>query len=319
MTTERDLDVLAVGETMGLIRAERAGHLVSGMPLVMGFGGAESNALITAARLGASTMWVSRLGDDAVGEAIRRGLAAEGVSVKAERDAARRTGLMLKESLSPLRQRVTYYRAGSAASLWTSDLIADDTLKRTRLLLVSGITCAIAPDATDQLELLFRRARDAGVEVAFDLNYRSALWSPDRARESYHRLLPLADLAFAGVDEARVVSPAAHDIESSLAAIGEWAKSTVVVTDGANGAAVAREGSVVRAEAVHVPVVDTVGAGDAFVGAFIGEWVRDRDVDRCLNVAVAAGAHACMFAGDWEGAPTRQDLVALIDGVAVER
>lgn len=319
MTIERDLDVLAVGETMGLIRAERVGPLANGVPMVMGFGGAESNALITATRLGASTMWVSRLGDDAVGEAIRRVLTAEGIVVAAERDAERRSGLMLKESLSPLRQRVTYYRAGSAASQWTGALVDDETLRRARLLLVSGITCAIAPGATDEVERLFLRAREAGVDVAFDLNYRSALWSPDQARESYHRLLPLTDLAFAGVDEARVLSVGAHDLHSSLTAVAEWATNTVVVTDGANGAAVLREGSVVRAEAIPVPVVDTVGAGDAFVGAFVGEWVRERDIERCLSMAVAAGAHACMFAGDWEGAPTRRDLAALTDGVAVER
>jgi len=319
MRSERNIDLLAVGETMGLFVADRSERLQPGMPLHFSFGGAESNAAIAAARLGLAVAWASRLGDDAVGGAIRRSLTAESIEVIAEVDPVRRTGMMLKERLSPLRQRVTYYREGSAASVLRHSVIDDALLGQTRMLLVSGVTCALSPDMPREIEQLFDRARNAGTRVALDLNYRSTLWSREAAGRVYRKLAPLVDVLFAGVDEASIIANDADDLNSALSALSVFDCPLVVVTDGAGGSLARAGGAEVYADALAVPVVDTVGAGDAFVGAFLSDWLRNLTLEECMRTASAAGAHACMFAGDWEGAPTREDIDSLSEGAVVER
>ncbi len=304
---------------MGLVSTTTVGRLDHGAPLHFSFGGAECNAAITASRLGSRVAWASRLGDDSVGHAIRRALAAEGITVVAQTVPDRPTGLMVKERRSPLRQRVSYYRSGSAASTFRHTDLDDELLAQTGVVLVSGVTAALTPHLPDELESLFSRAHDAGALVALDLNFRSALWTREDARRTYDRLAPAADLLFSGVDEASIVSEAAVDLSTALIALGRYDRAIIVATDGARGAAARTPDGDHYVDAVAVPVIDTVGAGDAFVGGFLAEWQSHADVSESLRTAAAAGAHACMFAGDWEGAPTRDDLAQLSQGFIVER
>ena len=73
------------------------------------------------------------------------------------------------------------------------------------------------------------------------------------------------------------------------------------------------------APAVPVDVVDTVGAGDAFVAGYLAELVLGRPPGERLRTAVRCGAFACLSAGDWEGLPRRADLDLLDGGEPVTR
>jgi 2-dehydro-3-deoxygluconokinase len=128
-----------------------------------------------------------------------------------------------------------------------------------------------------------------------------------------------ADLVFAGPAEAMLVLdgewPASDDSTvaegADLAArLTDLGPATAVVKLGALGA-VARH----RSETVHVParpveVVDTVGAGDAFVGGYLAELAGGRPIGECLATATALGTAVCTVPGDWEGIPTRAELAA---------
>ena len=187
------------------------------------------------------------------------------------------------------------------------------------MLLVSGVTCALSPDMPRGIEQLFDRARNAGTGVSLDLDYRSALWSREAAGRGYRKLAPPVNVLFAGVNEASIIVKVADDLNSALSALRVFDYAFVVITDGAGGSR-ARAGSAgVYADALAVPVVDTGAAGDAFAGAFLSDWLRNLTLEECMRTASAAGAHACMFAGDWEGAPTREDIDALSQGLVIER
>ena len=96
-----------------------------------------------------------------------------------------------------------------------------------------------------------------------------------------------------------------------LTELAELGPSTVVVKRGAAGSVGSRDGVVIEQPALTVPVVDSVGAGDAFVAGFLAAHVRGADLSASLELATAAGAFACMGAGDWESTPTREDLTLL--------
>ena len=154
-------------------------------------------------------------------------------------------------------------------------------------------------------------ARDAGVRVSFDLNYRSRLWSEKEAKKVYAKIVPLCDVVFAGSDEAAILvgdHDDPHVLAARLLALGA---GEAVIKLGAEGAIAATASESAAHDAVPVTVVDTVGAGDAFVAGYLAEALEGLDLHGRLRTAVATGAYACLAAGDWEGLPRRDELEAL--------
>ena len=308
MTSPATLDVLTVGESLGLFVTRRIGPLSSAHEADFRIGGAESNVAIACSRLGARSGWVGRVGSDGIGQAIVRTLLGEGVEVTVQSDRDRPTGVMIKERRTTLHQRVTYYRSGSAASMTLSSDVPDALLRSTRVLHLTGITSALSPIARDAVRDLVVRARAEEIIVSYDLNYRSALWSQEAARAEYERLIPLVDIVFAGVDEAALVDPSISDAPSAWVSLRALGAGRLVIKDGARGAHSFDATETVFCEAVPVPVVDTVGAGDAFVAGFLTAMLAGESAGGSLDRGVQAGAFACMAEGDWEGAPTLAEL-----------
>jgi 2-dehydro-3-deoxygluconokinase len=309
--------VVTLGETMALMGADEVGPLAHASSLRLGMGGSESNVAIGLQRLGVQAVWCSRLGDDSFGELVAREVRAEQVDVRAVVDPGAPTGLMVKERRTAVSQRVTYYRAGSAASRMTPDDVDPRLIAGAAVLHVSGITAAISPTAAAALRHAVAVARDAGVTVSFDLNHRSSLWSDADARALYREVVPLADVVFGGLEEAALAvgepgeTGEAFDAETAARRLVALGAGQAVVKLGAEGALALVDGAVHRRAAIPVPVVDTVGAGDAFVAGYLAELVEGRGVDDRLATAVATGAFACMVPSDWEGLPRRRDLALL--------
>lgn len=113
-------DVVTLGETMALVKADEPGPLAQAHAhahaLSLAIGGAESNFAVAVARLGASVTWVGRVGQDSLGDLVLRELRAEGLDVVGVRDHEAPTGLMVKERRTAGQLRVWYYRTGSAGS-----------------------------------------------------------------------------------------------------------------------------------------------------------------------------------------------------------
>ena len=317
--TARRPYVVTLGETMALLRADQPGPLAHAPALGLGIGGAESNVAIGLARLGTDVVWCGRVGDDSLGVLVQREIRAEGVRTAVRVDPDAPTGLMIKERRTPATQKVAYYRAGSAGSRLAPDDVPAGLVEDAGLLHVSGITAALSASARATLLDAVDRARSAGVPVSFDVNHRATLWSAAEAGAFSRELLARVDLVFAGEDEAAlVVGPhrRAEDAAAELAALGP---REVVVKRGAQGALSLVDGEVHSAPAVPVDVVDTVGAGDAFVAGYLAERVAGGSPAARLALAVTTGAFTCLTPGDWEGLPRREELSLLTDREPVRR
>jgi 2-dehydro-3-deoxygluconokinase len=308
MTEQTPIDVVTVGESLGLLVSERTGTLRDGATLRLGFGGAESNVAIGVSRLGGRAAWVGRLGDDAIGELILRELRAEGVDAHAAIDTAP-TALMLKERLAPQRTRVTYYRREMAGSRLRPSDIPRDVIMDARILHVTGIPAALGAEAGAAVHHAIDLAREAGAVVSFDVNHRASLWNDSAfAAEEYRRLAARADIVFAGEDEAELVTGEV-DIDDQITSLRHLGADHVVIKRGERGAVTLDEdGGRIDLAAIPVAVVDTVGAGDAFVAGWLTEFGRGADARRRLETAVACGGFACTVDGDWEAAPTLSGL-----------
>lgn len=309
--------VLTVGEGLGVLRARQLGAMTTVSSFSLSTGGAESNVAIGLARLDVPVTWVGRVGDDDLGRRIVRELRGEGVKVIAPTDASAPTGILLKTSPAPGRTAVSYYRSGSAGSRLQPADVDSVPLEDVALLHVTGITPALSGTAAEAVHALVSRARVAGIAISFDVNHRASLWSSTATAAAAHReLAGLADVVFAGGDEAALLldanagaaDSAAHDPELLARRLAELGPSTAVIKLGTDGALALADGVVYRRQAVTVEVVDTVGAGDAFVAGYLAELVNGRGPEACLETAVQTGAAACTNPGDWEGAATRAEL-----------
>ena len=304
--------VVTLGETMALMKAETPGPLAHVSSLSLGVGGAESNFAVALRRLGTSVTWVGRLGADSLGDLVQRELAAEGIVTLAIRDADAPTGLMIKERRTPDALRVWYYRTGSAGSRLSWADVPPELIAGAELLHVTGITLGISDSAREAVHQAVECARRAGVLVSFDLNYRSALWPPAEAARDFASIIAKADLVFAGESEAAMVVGAAEDPLTLAHRIAELGPTQSVIKLGADGCVAVVDGHEYRRPAVRINAVDSVGAGDAFVAGYVSELVAGANTSARLRTAVRAGAFACLVPGDWEGMPRRQEL-ALLD------
>jgi 2-dehydro-3-deoxygluconokinase len=311
-------DLVTLGETMALLCAPRVGLLRHATSLDLSCAGAESNLAIGLSRLGHRSHWIGRVGADEFGALVRRTLAAEGVTGHIGVDPQAPTGLMVKSRRTESVTQVTYYRSGSAGSRLRPEDVDADLIASARLLHVTGITPALSDSARAAVRRAIEVARRAGVLVSLDLNYRRALWSPERAGAEFEALIRLADLVFAGEDEAALVvsGDSAAELGRGLAALGP---AEVLIKRGALGAVAVIGGELLVAPAYPVTSVDPVGAGDAFGAGYLSALLDGEDPAPRLDRASLAGAFAVTVPGDWEGLPSRADLDLLRAEEAVLR
>ncbi|WP_431245580.1 sugar kinase [Leifsonia xyli] len=312
--------VATLGETMALVRSRDIGSFRHASDLALGIGGAESNVAIALSRLGLDVTWLGRVGDDSLGELVAREIRAEGVDARAVVDAGAPTGLMLKERPRPTSTRVLYYRAGSAGSRLSPADLPAGWIEHVDLLHLTGITALISESARDTLSVAIDRARAAGVIVTFDINYRSSLAAPAVAGPWLRELAERADIVFGGPEEFELLYPGT-DAAAACERLLEHRPAEVVLKRGAGGATTVLATGPVDAPGFVVEVVDTVGAGDAFVAGYLSGVLDGSDVEARLHRANVCGAMLCMTPGDWESSPTLREVERFIvsDGDPVLR
>jgi 2-dehydro-3-deoxygluconokinase len=302
--------LVTIGETMGLVAADEIGPLRNGHRMVLGFAGAESNVAIGVRRLGQRAAWVGRVGADLIGQLILRELRAEGIDttrVSVDTDAP--SGLMLKTRRTAATADVSYLRRGSAGSRLSPADVPVDLIVGAKVLHLTGITAAVSTSAREALFRAIDIASTAGVTISFDVNHRSTLWADDEASRVLREIISRCDLVFASENEAALVVPPEQPaaMAKSLAALGP---RHVIIKQGEHGYTASISGDLLSGPAMRVPVVDPVGAGDAFVAGYLASWVEQMTPADALHTANLAGAFVVAVPGDWEGLPTRSELHA---------
>ena len=310
-------DVVALGEALVEFNQTRPGE----PQYLQGFGGDTSNAVIAAARAGASTAYLTRLGSDAFGQALLDLWAREGVDTTAvERDAQHPTGIYFVTH-GVAGHEFSYLRAGSAASrmapAWLLDASANGpaaVLQQCRILHVSGISLAVSASACDTAFEAMRVARAAGARVAFDPNLRLKLWPLARARACIAHAVSLSDIFLPGLDDMAALL-GLHDAD----AIADWGHAqgaaTVVVKLGADGVLLSSTDPAVPRQRVagrSVALVDATGAGDCFDGNLLARLALGDDLAAAVRYANTAASLAVQGFGAVAPLPTAQQVQSLL-------
>ena len=307
------LQVTTLGEALVVMDPLSEGPLRHVARFEKHFGGAEFNVAVGLSRLGHRVGWAGGLGDDEFGREILAFARGEEIDVsRATFDPRALTGLYFKERRALGRLRVYYYRDSSAASRMCFKDLDLDYLLSGSFLHLTGITAALSESCRDLTERLILSANERNVPISFDANVRWRLFDDRDPRETLKPLVDRADLLFLSEEEAELLL-GGSDTESIQQARQKMRAKTIVVHR-ADGAFAVEEDGITERAGYEVKVVDTVGAGDAFVAGFLAGRLRSWETGECLEMANACGACAVTVPGDIKGLPTDEEALALVRG-----
>lgn len=293
--------VICLGEAMVLLAAQ------DGLPLAwtehcgVHIAGAESNVALYLADAGLSVSWLSAVGTDPFGDRIVNYLARNHVDTSlVHRDPSHPTGVFFKNQDAG-GTTVHYYRKGSAASrLSPANLAPLRELHATGAVLavlhLSGITAALSETCLALSRSALKFAKDSGITVSFDVNFRPGLWAASTAAPVLQALANQSDIVLVGLDEAQELWGCENpeDVRALLPDAGE-----IVIKDGANGATWLAGGESRFVPAPVVEVVEVVGAGDAFAAGFLAARLSGEDIAGQLLAGHHFAARAMSSSADF--------------------
>lgn len=288
------------------------------------FGGGEANVSVSLAQMGADTAFVTRLPQNAVADKCVKELRGWGVDTSRILRGGSRMGIYFCEKGEGVRaSNVIYDRAHSAMSEIAPEMLdAEAALEGAGWLHFTGITPALGENVAQTTLKLLRAAKEKGVTVSCDLNYRAKLWSREQAKKTMSKLLGYVDVLISNEEDCKdVLGLAAEDSditgghlsaqaygrlgakvmdmfpnikyvaftlrESLSASVNNW--SAVLVS----------KDKVTPSKKYRLEIVDRVGGGDSFGAGLIYALSSGEDGQYAVDFAVAASAIKHTVEGDF--------------------
>lgn len=303
-------EVVTFGETMLRLSPPSGERLETAGDLELRTAGAESNVAVAASRLGTDTAWVSKLPDSPLGQRVHGDIRRHGVEpLVAWSEEGRQGTYYLEQGGEPRGTNVIYDRADAAVTTATAEELAVDAVADAEIFFTTGITPALSETCYETtVELL-----DAADRTAFDLNYRSKLWSEAEAREAFDELLPRVDVLFAPERDAEAILGASGEPEDVAATLRDrYDCETVVLTRGEHGALARTPEGTFEQPVFEADTYDPIGTGDAFVGGYLSRLVRGESAETALAYGAATAALKRTIGGDI-AVVTEEEVEAVVD------
>ena len=276
-------------------------------------GGAPANVAVGIARLGGTSGFIGRVGDDPFGALMQSTLLTEGVDITyLKQDEWHRTSTVLVD-LNDQGERSFTFMVRPSADLFleTTDL---PCWRHGEWLHLCSIALSAEPSRTSAFTAM-TAIRHAGGFVSFDPNIREDLWQDEHLlRLCLRQALQLADVVKLSEEEWRLISGKTQNDRDICALAKDYEIAMLLVTKGAEGVVVCYRGQVHHFAGMSVNCVDSTGAGDAFVAGLLtglsssGLSTDEREMRRIIDLAQRCGALAVTAKGAMTALPCRQEL-----------
>ncbi|MGT2784214.1 sugar kinase [Streptococcus merionis] len=318
------MKVIGLGEI--LWRISTPNHLLFSQAnqLESQFGGSELNVLGTLSHLGYETEMVSVLPDNTIGHACRHFISSHHIGDHFLKSGGHRLGLYFYERGFSVRQsQITYDRAGSAFSACDGDSFDWDLIFRDAdWFHVSGITVALNPSCRNLTLQAMDKAKEYGVGISFDLNYRESLWTSfEEAREGMAPFVERADICIGieplslpnedGVDLKDVLKLERpyRDKESLLQALkalsDRYHLEKIAFTQRELDNNLYRlkgylftDGQLFETLDRETQAVDRIGTGDAFTAGILYGHLEAEEPQKVLEIAMTSFVYKHTIEGD---------------------
>lgn len=311
---DRPLQALGFGELLLRLSAAQGERIAVGETFGKHAGGAEFNVMAGLSQLGLRAGVLSRLAAGPVGDYIRAAARQKGVDCRfllPDNSPGARTGLYFTEyGGAPRKPTVVYDRKDSSFTGFSADELPPEVYAQTQLFYTTGISMACAPSCRAQAVTLLKAFKRAGSLIAFDVNYRAALWSEAEAREAVEEILPLVDILFVSEESSRRMFRKTGTLEEILRSYCAQYGVRIVATTRrtVRGTRTQDFGSLLysaKEDAFFseppyegIEVADRIGSGDAFVSGVLYGILARRSLQSAVEFGDAACAVKCTVAGD---------------------
>jgi len=317
--------VIAFGEIMLRLSPPGFQRLIQARSLDVTFGGGEANVAVTLAGFGVSVDYVTRLPKNEIGDACFNYLRQFGIGTSKIVRGGDRLGIYFLESGAAQRgSKVIYDRSGSSIATIESGMIDwNRVLSDASWLHITGITPAISKGCADSSLDAVKSAKQLGLTVSLDLNYRSKLWKWGKtAKEVMGGLVKYSDVVIGNEEDAANVfgiqAPGVDVISGkvkveSYKSVAEKLKeqfpniqkAAITVRGSISASHNTWSGVMLDDKGFYVGptydithIVDRVGAGDAFAGGLIYALMKYDNPQKAVDFAVAAGCVKHTIPGD---------------------
>jgi fructokinase len=269
-------------------------------------GGGPFNTARTIGRLGLAPAFLGRLSQDGFGDLLRASLDQDGVTLAVPQPATAPTTLAVVDVDRAGAPRYRFYLAGTSSPALDYPLLPAALPDGVTALHSGSLALVMEPIATS-IERLIASDMPPGTLVMIDPNCRpDAITDQDAYRARLSRILRRTDVVKASTEDLGYLFPGAT-ADAAAAALLDQGPGLILITDGPRPARAFLPGHEVSADIPAVPVVDTIGAGDAFGGAFLAWWsgnaLTRADLHRAglvreaLQAAAEVAALTCTRAG----------------------
>ena len=315
-----------------LLRFSKPGQLrlTQGDMFTSKYGGSEANVAVSLATQGEDVTYITRLPDTPVGHAGAMNLAQLGVDTSQVLYGGQRIGTYYFEPAAGMRAANVIYDRGNSAyyDLKPGMIPWREILKDCAYFCVSGITAAISQQAAKATFEALDIADEMGVTVCFDINYRKNLWKYEGAepRKTLSQMLSRCDMMFGDAIEFEWLSQhhqppftaTDSNFQMQMKEYGEWfdelhadfprlknwmmgMRNIVSSNHHTLTGLLWTEGTLLQAPVIDIPdVIDPVGVGDAFMGAWLHAIsLFPDDKQKQLNYSLAAAALKNTIPGDF--------------------
>lgn len=278
-------------------------------------GGAPANVAVGIARLEGDCAFFGRVGHDPFGAFMRETLALEGVDIThLHMDAAQRTSTVLVD-LDESGERTFTFMVKPSADQFVEKSDVPSFLAG-EWLHTCSISLANEPSRSSTLHALVA-IKVVGGFVSFDPNLRDEVWqNPSEIKDVVMKAVALADVVKFSEEELLFLTDTT-DLQQGLASIESLNIPLVAITLGAKGALVVFDGKQQIITGISVGVVDTTGAGDAFVCGLVAQLAQHSDwkhievIEKAIRWGNICGALATTKKGAMTALPTHQALLKL--------
>lgn len=334
--------VVTLGEIMLRLSTPGFERFVQSDSFDVTYGGGEANVAVAVTNYGLDGVFVSKVPDNAIGQAAINHLRRYGVDTQFVARGGKRLGIYFLETGASMRaSQVIYDRAGaSIADVDVSEFDFDKIFEGASWFHTTGITPALSDKAAALTEAALKAAKAKGITTSIDLNYRKKLWSKEKAREVMTKLCQYVDVCIGNEEDAETTL--GFKAENTDVTKGElnldgyksvfqqmkekfgfkYIASTLRESHSAsdNGwSALVYDGSeFYHTRQYEVRIVDRVGSGDSFASGFIYGLVAGKTMQEAAEFGVAASALKHTIPGDLNHS-TLKEVEDLVKGDASGR
>lgn len=276
-------------------------------------GGSSANIGVAICKLGGSASIVTCVSDDAIGRFAVNELNRYGVDSSRVRAVAGevRTSLAVVESRIEDHQSVIYRNNAADFQMDESDIL-DLPYANFGALITTGTVLAAEPSRSATFKA-FELARQAGIPIIFDLDYRPYSWSSgEEAAQVYSTAGAMCDIVIGNDDEFGVMAGSKDKGQAFAQNLAESTAGIVVYKMGEAGSYTYEAGRKFRTGIFKVEALKPTGAGDSFMGALISSMASGLPLEKCVERGSAAAAIVVSKVGCAPAMPTPDELDSFI-------